>query len=266
MLSSCSLFQRRPSSDVLVSLEGHYLYRSDIALATSGLTGQDSLDAADAYIRRWAENVLLYSEANAAANQHLEEMVESYRRSLYVHEFEQRYVGQHMPRVVADSMVEQFYDANQQRLVLRETILRGVLLVMPNGAPDRKAIRHWMEKPAEHLEEIEKYAYANCSGYELFLDSWQTANQVLLRMPFAENDLRQQLRQRSLIEMSDSVSTYLLFVSDKYFVGEAMPLSYARPEIEKIILSDRQQEYLQRQRDALYRDAVLFGKIRFYED
>ena len=67
------------------------------------------------------------------------------------------------------------------------------------------------------------------------------------------------------IEKSDSVKTYLLQVTDKHLRGEQMPIEYARPEIEKIVLSTRQVEFLQKERERLYNEAIQKGTIKFYE-
>ena len=47
--------------------------------------------------------------------------------------------------------------------------------------------------------------------------------------------------------------------------GEAMPLDYARPLIEKIILNERQVGFIRRERERLYEKAVQDGKVKFYE-
>ena len=46
--------------------------------------------------------------------------------------------------------------------------------------------------------------------------------------------------------------------------GEQMPMDYARPEIEKIVLSKRQVEFLQKERERMYNEAIQSGKVVFY--
>jgi hypothetical protein len=102
-----------------------------------------------------------------------------------------------MSQHVEDSVALAYYEANKHHFVLRETILRGVLLVVPNGAPSMDQLKRYIVEPQdeEHIEWVEKYAYQYASGYELFLDEWKTANQILLRMPFEEDNLQNQLKQ-----------------------------------------------------------------------
>lgn len=268
LLPSCGYFHTKHKAGTVVELNGNYLYEKDLQQITMGLQGEDSARVAEQYIRQWASDILVYDEARDRANAEIEALVEDYRRSLYVHDFQQRYIAQRMPTMVADTLVEQFYQTHASQFLLKECIVKGILIVVPNGAPKMDKLRKWMLSPDEkdNLENLERYAYGYATGYELFLDKWRTEADILTMMPFSENDLERLLREKKQIERRDSVSTYILQVTEKHMASELMPLDYARPEIEKIILSQRQVEYIERQRDQLYRDAVRYNKIKFYEE
>ena len=47
--------------------------------------------------------------------------------------------------------------------------------------------------------------------------------------------------------------------------GEQMPMEYARPQIEKIILNARRVEFMRKERERLYNEAIQKRKIHFYE-
>jgi hypothetical protein len=117
----------------------------------------------------------------------------------------------------------------------------------------------------ENIEWLEKYAYQYASGYELFLEEWKNANQILLYMPSDEASLLKQLKQKSQIVVQDTVNSYVLQVTDIHARGEQMPIEYARGEIEKTILRQRQVEFIQSERDALYERAIQLGKMKRYE-
>lgn len=265
LLSGCNLFQR-PRAGAAVELDGQYIYYADIDSLTRGMSPEDSSRFIDSYIRQWAGEILLYREAKSSTNARIEQLVENYRRSLYVLEYEQHYADRHMSSFVADSLIQQFYEQHAEQLVLSQSIVRGLMLILPSEATGRKELNKWLEAPEDNLENIEKYAYANATGYELFTDRWMTVNQILMRMPSENEGLQAQLQTRNRIEVSDSVSTCILCVTDKALAGHVMPLSYARPEIEKIILSQRRILYQQKQRDELYKEAVRFNTIKFYDE
>lgn len=267
LLTSCSLFHREAQEGVVAQLGTNTLTTEDINVITSGTTGADSAALAEAYIRQWAQDILVYDRARDRQQPELEALVEDYRRSLYVHAYEQRLIARHMDTDIADSVISHYYAAHADQFILRETIIRGILLVIPQPVHDMNRLQKWLTKYDEkgNLEHIEKYAYQYATGYELFVDTWKTASQLLLRLPVQPNELAREIKSQSQIIIEDSVNTYVLQVTDKHLVDEQMPEDYAREEIRQIILSERQVPFLNEERKKLYDEAILFGKLKIYE-
>lgn len=167
-----------------------------------------------------------------------------------------------MPKNVSDSLVEQIYTHMPDRFRLNESIIKGILVIVPNDAPNTTKLRKWIAD--ESLDDIEKYVYQNASGYELFADRWMTTTDMLTQMPIERGDWENKLKSKNQIEVSDSLKTYILKVTDKHLRGSQMPIEYARPEIEKYILGNRQVEFLQQERERLYNEAIQEKKIIFY--
>ena len=227
----------------------------------------DSARLAEQFIRQWSTDILVYEAAKDKASVELERLVEDYRRSLYVHEYEQRLLAHRKLQQIPDTAVERFYRDNEPLFVLSEAIVKGVFLILPKDAPKQDKLRGWLNKISdEEIEKIEKYAYQYATGYELFTEEWKTANQLLMWLPLQPEALQQKMKAHNLIQAEDSVSVYLLQVTDKKMRGERMPLEYAAPEIRKLLLSQRQKAYLQDERDHLYEEALRFRKLRLYED
>lgn len=267
LLVGCDRLDIKRLQGVVAECNGESLLATEIEALTLGLSAEDSAQVAEQYVHQWAINLLMKDVIRGNQNKEIERLVAEYRRSLYQHEWEQHLVARRMSQHVEDSVVLAYYEANKHHFVLRETILRGVLLVVPNGAPSMDQLKRYIVEPQdeEHIEWVEKYAYQYASGYELFLDEWKTANQILLRMPFEEDNLQKQLKQQRQITMQDSLNSYILQVVDVYVKGEQMPIDYARKEIEKIILSQRQVDFIESEREKLYNNAIQSGKLKRYE-
>lgn len=268
LLNSCTLFEQKRKSGVVAECKGQIITIAEIEQLTAGQLPEDSVRMAEQYIRQWAIDILTYDRAKDKPNRSIEHLVEDYRRSLYVHEYEQYLIAQRMSQEVQDTVVKMFYETHSHHFVLRETILKGVLLVIPNEAPNMDLLRKRIQDPIaeENIEWIEKYAYQYAVGYELFTDNWKTTNQILLRMPFQTDDIDKQLKNKRQIELQDTVNTYILQVTDLHQSGQKMPIDYARSEIEKIILSQRQVEFLHKERDILYDKAIKDGQLKRYEN
>ena len=265
LLSSCAAYEKKAQSGAAVEVNGQYLYRSSLDSLTLGLGAEDSLRVVQQYVSQWAKDELMYSEAEGMKGERareIERLVASYRRALYVQAYERSLIERRMPKTIPDSTIVQVYDQMSDRFILDESIVRGILVVVPKEARDIAKLRGWMAK--EKLDEIEKYAYASASGYELFTDRWMKTTELLAQMPTDRAALETALKTKNQIEVSDSLKTYLLQVTEKQLRGEKMPMEYARPEIEKIVLNARETEFLNKERERLYNEAIQRGDVKFY--
>lgn len=266
--SGCSQFDSKRHNGIVAEYNGNSITLAEIQQLTQGLSPEDSARVAETYIQQWATNLIEYDKAKDTPDKEIERLVEDYRHSLYIDKYERHLITQRMPKLVADSLIEQFYNTHSQQLLLREAILHGVLVVVPNGAPNLDKLRKWMQDPQqeENIEGIEKFAYQYAVGYELFIDEWRSINQIIVRMPLGKDDLQQLLKQKKQIELQDSVNTYILQVTEFYQRGEKMPLDFATPDIEKIILTQRQVQFIKDERNNLYRQAIKEHKIKRYTE
>lgn len=263
LLYGCQAFEKKQQSGAAVELNGHYLYRSTLDSLTLGMNSEDSLRAAQQYIRQWAQDILLYDATMSHTNAQIEIMVEDYRRTLYAQAYEERLVDKRMSKTITDSTVLALYQQMPERFKLDESIMKGMLVVVPSDAPNIQKLRQWMA--AQSLDKIEKYAYQNASGYELFTEQWKTTTEIIRLVPMERADLENRLKGTNHIEVADSSKIYLLQITDKNMRGEAMPVEYARPQIEQIILNARRVEFMRKERERLYNEAIQERKIHFYE-
>ena len=280
LLCGCQALEKKQQVGAVAELNGHYLYRSTLDSLTLGLNSEDSLRVVQLFIRQWAQDILLYDNSTARTHREIEQMVSEYRRTLYAQAYEDRLVERRMPKSIPDSAVQAIYDRMPDRFILDESIVKGVLLVVPNDAPNLSKLKQWLlkigterqerkekknSKATNVLDDIEKYVYQNASGYELFTDQWTTVTALTRQMPVERADLETKLKYGNRIEISDSTQTFILQVTEKHMRGEKMPVEYARPQIEKIILNARRVEFLRKERERLYNDAVQEKKITFFD-
>lgn len=263
LLVGCAAYEKKNQSGAAVEVNGQYLYRSTLDSLTLGLSPEDSTRIVQQYVSQWAKDILMYENAHKRVNDGIERMAEDYRRSLYVRAYEEYLVERRMPKTVADSTVIQLYMQMPDRFILEESIVRGILVVIPTDAPKADKLRASMAK--QELDAIEKYAYQNASGYELFMDRWKTTTQLMTQMPMERTELEAALKNKTQVEVSDSLKIYILQVTEKYLRGDEMPLDYARPQIEEIVLNTRQADFLNKERERLYNEAIQNQKIKFYE-
>lgn len=267
IMLGCSPFKNQRTDGAVAEYRGEYVTHAEIAAMTAGLSAEDSTRVADQYIRQWLTNILVWNEAKTLNSKDIERKVADYHRSLCLYEWEQHMVNQRMPHQIEDSMVVCFYEENKSHYVLRYPIVEGVILVVPNGAPNMDQLRQHIVEPTmeENIEWVEKYAYQYAIGYELFLEEWKTSDQLLQYLPFDKNTFNKQLKQKKQIELQDSINTYLLQVTSVCHPGDYAPLDYVRSDIEKMLLSQRQVDFLYTLREKMYNEAKEKGELKIYQ-
>ena len=267
LFCGCAKFEQKRLSGVAVEYNGATVTYADLDALTYGFSSEDSARVADSYIQQWATSLIVYDRSKEIKSREIDEMVENYRRSLCQHEWERKQIAQKMPMLIEDSLVLEFYEQNKQHFILDRAILRGLLLIMPVGAPNLEKLKDMVEVPheEENIEWVEKYAYQYAVGYELFLDDWKTVEQIAVYMPYSQDELSKQIKQKKQILAQDSLNVYLLQVTDFCGKGEYKPLEYVQDEIKELILSQRQVEFIRLLREDLYEKAVQQGKLKRYE-
>lgn len=267
-----SACQSKPEADVsrqpLIEVEGRFLYQDELEpVIPSGISAADSAALADAFIRNWATNVLLYENAkrNVANEAEIEQMVEEYRKSITIHYYQQRLVAQRLGDV-GDDEVAAFYEAHATQFPLHDNLLRGVFLKVPNSAPRidkvRKAFKDLGDD--ENIQKLEEYSVQHAASYDYFADTWILLNDLAKKMPLDGIDQKAFLANHTFYETSDSTYAYMLGIVDYKLAGTAAPLEFVGERIRTMLNNQRKQEYIKQFELSLYDDAASSGEITFY--
>lgn len=244
-LTSCEQFKQYFSSeqpeDAIASANGQYLYAEDIAaILGNASTAEDSARLQQQYIEKWTTDIILYDKAQRQLgnNAEIEKLVEDYRRSLYVNAYEQQWLQKNMPVTFNIDTLKAVYENNTSLFLLEEELWKGILLILPKGAPDKNRLEGWLANPtAANIEKIEKYAYAYASGYQLFMDNWVPQSQI-----------------EKYSNPADENYEGVLSIQKRMRVGEPMPFEFAQPKIEQWLLRQRENEYIEKLREKIYRE------------
>lgn len=267
MLASCSLWQPKHREGVAVELNGQTLTFEQLdEITRSAQSSEDSTTMANAYIYQWATDILEYAEARDRASAEMEQLVEDYRRTLYIHSYEQQLMARHHPQTWPDSVVERIYEQYKEHLRLKESVMQGILLIVPQNTPKIEQLKSWLKNlNDQNIEKIEKYAYQYATGYEYFPNQWRSSTQIMLNLPLETNILDEKLNKTSQIIVDDSTSVYLLQITDKRLCGDIKPMDYAREDIYQMLLNEWKTGFLRNERQQLYDEAVRYDKLKRYE-
>ena len=120
-----------------------YLYKTDLeGIVTAGANPQDSADRVTAYINQWIRKQLLIDEATSRIDfdeAEIQRKILDYRYSLIAYGYQEYYVGQHLNKEVSEEEIKGYYDQNADNFPLKQNIIRGKFIKVPNDAPENSA-------------------------------------------------------------------------------------------------------------------------------
>ena len=253
----------------ILEVEGKFLYLDEIQqIIPQNIDKKDSIEIAQSFIRKWVTDVLLYENAkrNITNKNEIDELVDSYRKSLVIHQYQQKMIEQRLPKESSEEDIQAFYKEYSKELVLKENIIKGILLILPAKAPQLGNVRGWMRSAnTKSLESIEKYSVRNAISYDYFGDKWISLTQILKKIPVQVKDPTSFISSNQFVETSDSTHHYLLRIQAHKFTGDVEPYEMAKDRIANILLNKSKTDFIAQFEKELYDDAVKNEDVSFFK-
>ena len=268
LLNSCSKKTQDIKGKPLLEVEGKFLYPDEIRLVIPpNANDTDSTEMANSYIQKWVTDVLMYENAkrNVTNKSEIEELVENYRKSLTIHQYQQKMIEQRLPKEPSEEDLKAFYTEYSDQLKLKENIVKGLLLIVPQNAPKISNVRAWVQSAnSKSLESIEKYSIQNAISYDYFGDKWLEFNEILKKVPLKIEDASSFVSSNRFIETSDSTHHYFLRIESYRTIGQIEPFEMAQKRITVILLNKQKADFISKFETELYKDAVSNGAVTFF--
>lgn len=267
--SSCKKETADTNREKYLEVEGRFLYLDDIqSIIPPNVNPKDSAEIAESYIKKWITNVLLFenAERNITNKAEIDQLLEDYRKSLIIHQYQQKLLQERLPASPSDEEINQFYNKYKEQLVLKENVLKGILIITPSKAPQLSNVRGWMQNAStKSLENIEKYSMQHAISYEYFADRWVPFTEILKKLPLQLENPTEYLSGRRFIELSDSTKHYMLSIKEVRMIGQTEPIDMARPKIANLILNKMKADFIDNFENEIYNDAIKNETVTFFK-
>ena len=233
------------------------------------LSPEDSIIAAEHVIRSWINDQLMFDVAskNISDEEEINKLVENYRRSLIIYQYQEQLINEKLNEELNDDLLLHFYEENKNGFILDRPLIKGVVLMIPNGAPQIDNVKTWYKsmKP-DDLEKIERYSIQNSASYDYSVDQWIDFNQLIENWPENYRDRDNIIKYNKYIEQQDSSFYYFLNITDFLLPGENTPFEYTKPILREMLLNRKKLEFLKKTEEELYQRALSRGQITFYDE
>jgi hypothetical protein len=228
---------------------------------------EDSILAAEHYIRMWIIDNLMYNvaEKNIADKVMINHLVENYRKSLIIYQYQEQLVNEKLSKTINENALWDFFKNNKDKFKLDKPLIKGLFLRIPVDAPQLDAVRSWYRKisPAT-IDNIEKYCVQNGANYDYFVDDWVDFIDIANKWPVNYRNETEIIRNNKYFEQQDSIYRYFLHITDYLLPGDNAPFEYAKSTIKEILINQKKMDLLRKMEDDLYKKAMDKGQIIFF--
>jgi hypothetical protein len=272
MFVACSKNESRSMEDVsgqaLVSVDGKTLYKQELdGIIPKELSAADSTLAAEAYIKMWIKNELMYEKAreNLADKREIDELVNNYRHSLTIYTYQEQLLKERLSKNITDKELRDYYDSYPEQFKLETNIIKGLFLKAPVSSPHLEDLRKWYAQTSEKaIENIEKISLQNAVIYDYFYDKWVDFDDVMSNIPKEIYNSVQFLNDNKKLEVRDSAYVYLLSIKEYALVGSKAPFEFAKGRILDILISHKRDGFIKKFETDLYESAIANDKVKFH--
>ncbi|MBP9197377.1 MAG: hypothetical protein KBF35_06890 [Saprospiraceae bacterium] len=258
-------FNRDTKDPIIAKVGEKNLFKSQIAeLIHPGTSPTDSAAIVDGYIENWIrENLMiLEAEKNVAADINLNKLVDDYRSSLLVYNFEKRLVDQMLDTIITMDEKRDYYESFKNQYLLSHPIFKCVIAKVSSKASGLKDIKNALGK-ADMTESIflikEKAVY-----HHLDTAKWMTIEDLESLLPKGMIEISE-LSGGKVFQKKEKDYEYFVKIITYYDEKRIPPFDYIEGKIIKTILSERKIELLKKYRQDLYDQGISDQKFEVFK-
>lgn len=248
---------------LIVKVAGEKLYLEDFQeMIPPNSSPADSTEIVNHHVDKWIKEALFINEARKKINQaEINALVEDYRNSLLAHNYESYLIQNNLDTIVANSEVDEYYEAHRADFILAEPAYLMYMILVPYE--DKSSyVEKWK---ADKWEEIEESCELNRYWHHLSDSLWVTNKNLNNYLPESIADEVSYKKGFYKSSKRDSMY-YMIEVKDRLKPGEEAPRTVVQKQIEKLILHKRTRSLLESEKTKLYENAISKSSVVTYAD
>ena len=271
LLTGCDFFKKTDDRVPVARVNDSYLYQDDInGVVPEGASKEDSTLLVNAYINRWARQLLLMDGAlvnlSEEKQNEFSKLVEQYRSDLYTKAYLEALVNKNIDTVVNPNEAEVFYEANKESFKLNDDLLQFRYISLPLNPINLDTIKNrfqrFKNKDKRYLDSIS----VQFKAYSLNDSLWVKFSQVAEKVPVVSFENKDQLlKKTNFLQLKDSLNLYLMQVNDVRLQNDYAPLDYVKPSIRQIVINKRKLELIKQLENDITKDAIENNKFQIYD-
>lgn len=258
-------FNKSADDPILAKVGDKSLFKSELSgLIHEGISKTDSAAIIDGYVENWVREKLMVLEAekNVAKDINLTKLVDDYRSSLLVYNYEKRLVNQLLDTLISESEKQSYYKANIKQYILSHPVFKCIIAKVPSKNAGITSIKSALEKKdlTEALFLIKEKAEYHHIDTSQFLTFEELKSLTPTNMIKAD-----EMKEGKTFHSKGKEYEFFVKVLKYYDESKNPPFDYIESKIIKTILSERKIQLLKKIRQDLYDSGVNEKQFEIYK-
>ncbi|MBK8701355.1 MAG: hypothetical protein IPN29_18140 [Saprospiraceae bacterium] len=250
--------------NILAEVGNKKLYAADItSIIHAGTSAEDSMRILKGLVNNWVKDQLMILEAekNLPKDINLNKMIDDYRSSLLLYNYESRLATEFLDTLVTVEQKKEYFNANADEFVLSESIGKYMLAKIPSNVKGLENFHKAWKKGDK--EDISDFCNEHAEYSDLDNLGWKTISQLESFLPknfipaswYGENkDMRKKEKGHE----------YFIKIINFTKSNERPPFEYIEAKIEKVILNERKIRLLKQKKQQLFDKEFGGSKVKLY--
>jgi len=237
------------------------LYQSQLSqIVHEGMSKTDSAAIVDGFIHSWIKENLMVAEAekNVAADININKLVDEYRSSLLVYNFEKRLVETRLDTIVTAEEKARYYEEHKNMYLLSHPLFKCIIARVPARSHEIPILNKTFSK--SDIESIMQVARERAAFHYLDTTAYMTMEDLQSLLP--EGSLKKEdLAGHSMVHKRDKDHEIFVKVLRFYDEKTIPPFDFIEGKLTKSILSERKIQLLKNYREELYHKGLADKKF-----
>jgi len=259
--TSCNFFKsEKDSTGIVARVFDDYLYKSDLkGIVPDGFSKEDSLAILKDYINNWITQKLIinYAEKKLSSDElDFTKQLDEYKNSLIIYQYQRILISQKIDTNVTNGEIENYYKRNINNFQLKENIVKVSYVKLSKKTPTAQVKTYMKSDNPNDRKKLEEFCLRNAQNFLIDDDTWIKFNDILKEIPIQTYNQEEYLKNNRLIEISDSLNNYVLFIKGFMIKEGVSPLSFEKDNIKQIIINKRKLKLIDELNANLYKEGL----------
>lgn len=272
VLASCGFFgdtKTEKKSRVIARVNTAKLYQEDLKkVFPLHVLKKDSVVIARDFIKNWAKEQLLLEKSvlnMPGENKVLNELVEKYRKDLFINSFKEALIKQRLDTVVTEKEISNYYKKNKESFRTNEELVKFKFVKVSKQAKNILKLKRLLVSSGKNDLQLLDEQSPLFEDYFLSDTIWVRYTDFLKKVPaFKEYNKKTRLKSNRLLQKTDAVSTSLVYINTVMEKNEIAPIRYIAGVIKKMILHQRKLQLVNTIEKVLIEDAIKNKQFEIY--